>query len=74
MAIKTSESPEIPENEPFNLFVFYNRETQREEWIDNAMNTRFTMPMIELLDPYPVGDLFHIPNVPMEVTFRYLET
>lgn len=51
-----------PENEPFNLFVEYNRETQRETWFNNQLKPRFSIPMIELLDEYPVGSLFEWAN------------
>lgn len=70
MAIKIPESPEIPENEPFNLFCGYDRIQQRETWYDKAYQIRFTMPMIELVDEYPVGDLFHVNNPDMLVKWR----
>ncbi len=43
-----------PENEPFNLFVNYDRANQVETWYTqdpvHRGEVRFTMPMIELLD------------------------
>jgi len=50
------ESPKTPDNEPFSLFVTYNREAQRETHIDPRTGLpRFTMPMIDLL--YKTPDL-----------------
>jgi len=63
--------PLIPVNEPFNLYVLYNTEQQRETWFDQKdFEPRFTMPMIELLDEYPADDLFHFMSKP---TPSYIE-